>query len=65
MDLTADGKRLLFLFAILMVLVDTLMLRRRPLGADATERPGSLPSWCWQPPSSAPCQVFSASGVAS
>ena len=38
-----DGKRLLFLFAILMVLVATLMLRRRPLSADATERPGSLP----------------------
>ena len=36
-----DGKRLLFLFAILMIVVGILMLRRRP-AAPAGEQPGSL-----------------------
>jgi uncharacterized membrane protein YfcA len=39
-----DGRRLLFLFAILMVAVGILMLRRKPQGAGADpERTGSLP----------------------
>lgn len=38
-----DGKRLLFLFAILMIVVGVLMLRRRPPASLTGERPGSVP----------------------
>ena len=40
-----DGKRLLFLFAILMIVVGVLMLCRRSIAApQAGERPGSVPA---------------------